>query len=194
VLGASVSIVTPSGRELAATEDRFDDTSGGIYGQYRVSLDRYGESLVPGSIYTLHITTSIGEVVTGTTTVPRAAAATPSATETFDDNRDTLRLHWPIVDGARSYEVRIQSRYKPYVLFADSAATIAGEARSVDNDPIFAPGSLATVTVSAVDANYYDYYRATTDPFTGAPASRLTGGIGVFGSLVPLTVRRLNVR
>jgi hypothetical protein len=29
------------------------------------------------------------------------------------------------------------------------------------------------------------------DPFAGAPATRLSGGLGVFGSVVPILQRRL---
>lgn len=47
--------------------------------------------------------------------------------------------------------------------------------------------------VAAVDSNYYDY-RVLSDPFVRAPPSRLQGGLGVFGSLVPVTVRTLRVQ
>jgi hypothetical protein len=48
--------------------------------------------------------------------------------------------------------------------------------------------------VGAVDSNFYDYYRTTNDPFTGAGIiSRITGGLGLFGSLVPLSTGTLTV-
>jgi hypothetical protein len=50
------------------------------------------------------------------------------------------------------------------------------------------------VTVSAVDVNYYDYYRAQSDPFAGAPPSHLTGAVGVFGAYVPMLGGQLQVR
>ena len=47
------------------------------------------------------------------------------------------------------------------------------------------PGFRQDVLVAAVDSNFYDYYRTNNDPFTGAGIiSRLTGGLGLFGSLV----------
>ena len=50
------------------------------------------------------------------------------------------------------------------------------------------------VIVSAVDAAYYRYYRSSSDEFTGATVQgNLTGAQGVFGSLVVVTVRALQV-
>jgi hypothetical protein len=48
--------------------------------------------------------------------------------------------------------------------------------------------------VAAVDTNYYQYYRVPGDPFTPAVPSRLTGGLGVFGSVVPVYAKRFSVR
>ena len=72
--------------------------------------------------------------------------------------------------------------------------TIAGTARTLDDDPVFASGFRAVVVVSAVDDNYYTYFRTTVDPFAGAPPSKLTGALGVFGSIAPVVIRQYDVR
>ncbi len=72
--------------------------------------------------------------------------------------------------------------------------SLPGSLRNIDNQPVFAP-TRVSVVVSAVDRNYYDYHRTRSDPFTpGSVAAGLTGGQGVFGSLVVLTRRTLDVR
>ena len=59
---------------------------------------------------------------------------------------------------------------------------------------MFEPGSQTTVLVSAVDINYYQYYRVLSDPLSAAAPSHLTGALGVFGSVVPIVARRLDVK
>jgi hypothetical protein len=52
---------------------------------------------------------------------------------------------------------------------------------------LFFPGFTQPVTVSAVDSNYYDWYRSHNDPLSGEGLiDRVAGGLGVFGSLVRL--------
>jgi hypothetical protein len=59
---------------------------------------------------------------------------------------------------------------------------------------VFLPGFRQTVSVAAVDTNYFDYYRSGSNPFTGTGIiNRLAGGIGVFGAYVPLQTRSLQV-
>jgi hypothetical protein len=48
--------------------------------------------------------------------------------------------------------------------------------------------------VSAVDANYHEYMRIQSDPFAGAPPSRLIGAEGVFGAMVPMLIKSYDVR
>ncbi|MEP6729759.1 MAG: DUF4249 family protein [bacterium] len=199
ILGAAISITTPSGIVMTAHEDQAGGVNA-IKGQYRISLSDYGVTLAPGGRYTLHVRTDRGEEVSGSTVIPNTTAAMLSPPEVFFRKIDTLRLHWSRVEGARSYEVRIQSLYLPdisftqdaYVVFADTSASIAGVERSVLNNPIFSTDD-AYATVSAVDVNYYEYYVAQSDPFLGVPPSHLTGALGVFGSMVPVTRRHLVV-
>ena len=196
VFGATVAIVAPNGLAMIAHADT-------VKGQYRLALADYGATLVPGEQYRLDIHTLQGETITGTTTIPMATPVTTSSpVEQFNMRTDTLRLAWPRVAGARSYEVRIQRDVafdtSTYSVFADSTLRIAGLAESITNgDRIFAfdPrfGVHNDVMVAAVDSNYYDYYRIFNDPFLGAPPSRLAGAVGVFGSMVSIVRRTLNV-
>ncbi len=196
VLGATVTITAPDGQTLSAVEDRLVDSVGAILGQYRVSLSRFGEApLVPGGTYALHVHTLQGEDVLGTTTVPPAVATTSSATASFSARSDTLRLTWIQAQGVNSYEVRIvPSASDAYAFFSDSSVALAGTTRNGVDIAVFVAGLRTTAIVSAVDANYYEYYRTASDPFTGAPESRLTGAIGLFGAVVPVLVEILNVR
>jgi hypothetical protein len=196
ILGAQITITAPNGLVMVAREDRLTDSLHATRGLYRLSLDEYGATLVQGRQYVLHIRTDLGEEISGSTTIPGGAAATASPPEPFNRSTDTLRLSWQRVSDAQSYEVRIQydNPASPYFVFADSSISIPGLSRTLNDDVIFFPKSNADVLVSAVDANYYEYYRSVSDPFLGAPPSHLTGAVGVFGSLVPLTVRHLTVQ
>lgn len=196
VQGATVSITGPNGIEMIAAEDT-GTPNGFRRGNYHLDLDRYGATLVPGGIYDLRVATATGEEASGRTTVPGAGPAiADTALRSFRRSSDTLRLAWPRVSGARSYYVTIRGRdfnfavdNERYSAFADTAVTLSGRARWFDDD-IFIPGDTVTVFVAAVDDNHYTYYHTTVDPFAGAPPTRLTGAVGVFGSLVPLIRRR----
>ena len=146
--------------------------------------------------YTLRIRTTLGEEVTGTTTVPGPAQPIQDPTRIFFRLRDTLRLSWPRVPGAASYEVVIRMpRYDAdYRTFADTSFSIAGTALTIAGEEIFERGQDAEILVTAVDVNYYDYYRSQSDPFAGAAPSHLTGAVGVFGSIVPIYATQLVVR
>jgi hypothetical protein len=195
ILGASVTITGPNGIAMIAREDRLTEGNRAVKGLYRLALAEYGATLEPGGRYTLRVHTDLGDA-SGVTTIPRASAANAGATETFTRNADTLVLSWPRVEGAHTYEVRLQSSLggDAYVIFSDTVMRIPGDARDLEDDILFQPGTSTQVVVSAVDANYYDYFRQTSDIFLGGAPSRLTGAVGVFGAMVPLTVRRLTVR
>jgi hypothetical protein len=145
-----------------------------------------------GGRYRLRVTLPEGDVIEGETMVPQAGGhvdTIPAAT--FDRERDTLRLTWPAVVGARRYALQVQTPYGPLQLFSDTnAITLTGGLRNfpVDRIPlVFVPGFEQDVLVAAVDTNYYDYFRSGNDPFTGAGLlTRLRGGIGVFGSWAPI--------
>jgi Domain of unknown function (DUF4249) len=197
VTGATVIVATPDGRALVADEVR--DSANVIvsgYPMYRISLDRYGLTLVPGATYRLDITLPDGRKVSGSTTMP---ASTPRAVlglpPSFSRATDTLALAWSPVAGAAAYEVSISSEWASFNAFADTALVLKGDVRNSGGSAIFVSGVVSQIVVSAVDANYYDYYRRASDPLTGSgPIMRLTGAVGVFGSIVPIASGTLSVR
>lgn len=151
-----------------------------------------GVVLSDGGAYSLYVRTPVGEVVTGTTTIPGPSRLTTLPPTLFFKLRDTLRLSWPRVPGAAAYEIVVRSG--AYRTFTDTSVVLAGTALTIAGDEVFPAGNPADVVVSAVDANYYDYYRAQSDPFAGAAPSRLTGAVGVFGSIAPILRLHMDVR
>lgn len=201
VAATTVTITTPDGTVMTAKRDSTPDGNGDFYfgSQFSIDLDAYGVNLAPGATYSLRVVTA-KDTVTGTTTIPQAIAVTTQPpVESFDRERDSLHIAWAAVPGARTYEVQVwasfnpESRFRTHSVFASGSITLPGTARTLDDGDVFLEGPTTTVVVLAVDVNYYEYYRMLADPFIGAPPSRLTGGIGVFGSVVPIAYRRLTV-
>jgi hypothetical protein len=154
---------------------------------YRVRMSNYGETIAAGGTYRLRVRLRTGEEVTGSTTVPAGVIALPPAPsgDVLSPSRDTLRLSWPRVPGARSYEVRVQSASAVYAMFADTSAVLPANMRSFTGTPVFTSLTHNVVVVSAVDEAYYQYYRTNSDEFTGATVQgNLSGAEGVFGSVV----------
>jgi uncharacterized protein DUF4249 len=191
VSGAVVTITDPNGAVLTAQEL---NTSRGVYVVT-------GQVISPSARYTLFVRTPEGEQVSGTTAVPAvppSVIAVPLApTDTFFRVRDTLRLLWPSIPGARNYEVLLRSSRSDveYRTFTDTnAIALPGTTLTIGGKMAFPPRARVDVLVSAVDANYYDYYRAQSDPFAGAAPSHLTGAVGVFGSTGAVMLTSLRVR
>lgn len=197
VLGAEVTVTTRDGTSMTASSGPPDCSC--PPGFYLISEIRSGVALALGDTYTLHVHTTLGEEVSGTTTIPQVSGQVQGRfLGTFIRARDTLRLSWPRAPGARSYEVVVTNRSANseivYRTFADSAIAMPGSMLTIEGDDVFARNASINVTVSAVDANYYDYYRSQSDPFAGAAPSRLVGAVGVFGSIVPMLVVQFDVR
>jgi hypothetical protein len=193
---AFVRLITPDGRTLLAREDYTVRNDGKGFGVYR--FDLAGSTLVRGASYRLLVQTVAGENLGAETTVPGGAAAEEPESRTFDRSRDTALVEWPAAVAARSYFVRIETPYGPRTFFTDSTRVrLTGDLRNVDTDAlrhVFIPGFPQAVTVSAVDSNYYDWYRSHNDAISGAGlVNRVQGGLGVFGSLVRLRYQSLNV-
>jgi hypothetical protein len=192
--GALVTLTTPGGATLTAVEDIVAfDRGAGIY---RFALP--GDALVRGAAYRLSVQTAKGEALSAETTIPDGVAVTATGLRTFDRSRDTVVVEWAAVAGARSYLVRIETPYGPRSFFTDETRVrLPGDLRNVDLDDlprVFIPGFPQAVTISAVDANFYDWYRTHNDAFSGAGViNRVSGGIGVFGSLVRLRFEDLHV-
>jgi uncharacterized protein DUF4249 len=213
IAGAQVSITTSDGIQMAGVPDTATTRHFGVGGpptttldtiDYRVSPSAYGVSLVPGRTYRLHVHTPAGEDVTGTTTIPLAAPVTIDTTKiVFKQLSDTLRFSWSDVVGAAAYELRTEygGNTPPaccgvpvYVAFTTNPVSLSGTLRNSNGDHVLPRSGDVAAIVSAVDQNYYEYYRVLSDPFIGAAPSHLTGGMGVFGSLVPIAGRRLAVQ
>jgi hypothetical protein len=204
VPGAQVTITTPDGQVLTgidtliSTADRFNEF------MYVFRDLGWPTALVPGGTYTLRVLTPDGEEATGSTTIPESQLPNTITIDTLYRERDTLRLSWGRVPSAARYMVNVQTRFEydsvnvftdqTYRAFTDTSIAIPGTARTLENERVFVPEIENWVMVSAVDANYYTYFRPTADPFAGAPPSKLTGAAGVFGSIAPVRVHFLEVR
>ena len=210
IQNARVVLYTAAGDSAVATEDtrlRDDGRGAGVYriGNSAIPHEDGSRTLpgelpiVPGGTYRLRITTPDGDIVTGETKLPETQSVPPGvATRFFNRDRDTLRLFWDPVPQSQRYLIRIESPWGPMFLFTDALeARLPGTLRNVfqENLPsVFLPGFRSTVSVAAVDANYFDYFRSANDPFTGTGLiSRLDGAIGVFGSMAELYSYRIVV-
>lgn len=153
----------------------------------------------PGRSYELHITTPDGAAITGRTSVPLVQSVPPAgSTRVFNRDTDTLRLFWEPITNAKRYLIRVDSPWGPMYLFThELEAQLPGSLRNVfqQNIPsVFLPGFRSTVSLAAVDANYFDYFRSANDPFTGTGLiNTLDGALGVFGAVAELSASRLLV-
>ncbi|HEX6051225.1 MAG TPA: hypothetical protein VFZ21_18215 [Gemmatimonadaceae bacterium] len=194
--GATVRLTTPEGQTLFGIEDNVTRGDGKGAGIYRFTLP--GNTLTRGGSYRLSIRTISGTEILAETAVPGGDAAVAAEQRVFDRARDTAVVAWPASPGARSYFVRIETPFGPRSFFTDSTRIrLTGELRNVDVNVlprVFIPGFPQAVTVSAVDSNYYDWYRTNNDALSGTGLiSRVQGGIGLFGSLVRLRFQEFRV-
>jgi hypothetical protein len=200
VSGATVALLTPDGHALTADEVVDSAYAVGIgnapavNSYYRISLDRYGIALVPGSRYRLHVTLADGREATGSTTIPGAPRVNLDLPASLE-RTDSLVLAWPRVAGAIAYDVSVSlSGFLVYETFADTSIVLSNTRTLTGHGGLYS-GSANRIIVSAVDANYYDYYRRGSDPLTGAgPITHLTGAVGVFGSIVRIGSGTVTVR
>ena len=194
--GATMTLIAPDGTTYTAAEDNTTRIDGKGQGVYRFTLP--GSSLVRNATYRLLVRSTAGEELSAETSVPDGLAATAAILDTIDRTRDTVELSWPASPTAKSYFVRIDTPYGPRSFFTESThVRFPGLLRNVDVDElphVFFPGFTQTVTVSAVDSNYYDWFRTHNDEISGEGLiNRVTGGFGVFGSLVRLVFDSLTV-
>lgn len=208
ISGARVEITDlANGRTAVGVEDvtaRDDEKGAGVYRFINASCQLgCPPNLIPitrGARYRLRITLEGStDVVEAETTVPAPQLAPDTAPATrFDRERDTIRLAWPAAERAHRYVVQVQTPYGPFQLFSDTnAITLTGGLRNflVDRVPlVFTPGFLQPVQIAAVDTNFYDYFRSSSDPFTGAQLiNRVRGGLGLFGGYAPIRNSALEV-
>jgi hypothetical protein len=199
VVGASVRIQGPDGT-FTGLERKYPGRAPGYgTGRYEVIAGVGSTPIRPGARYTLTVRGTDGTVVTGSTVVPNTPVYAQAQTITpFDRDRDTLKLDWAPVKGARTYAFRVESPFGAFQLFSDTTKiALPGSLRNFfasDLQRVFIPGFLQVMTLYAVDTNYFDYYRSRNDPFTGSGIiNRLDGGIGLFGSVVTMDIRTLDV-
>jgi hypothetical protein len=200
--GATTQITTPDGTVIAGSElpecfevpPRLCNGSGG--GVYKFFLR--GSTLVPGGRYAFRAVTTRGEVITAETVFPETPRDATTINTTFNRTTDTLSLVWPASPRAPAYQVRVENMFGSWSSFTDSTrVALAGSLRNPDQarlPHVFLPGFRQLLTVTAVDANLYDYYRTSNNSFIGYGAvSRVNGAFGVFGSAVTVLNRNVTV-
>jgi hypothetical protein len=194
---ATVLLAASSGEIYVAREDKTVPANRGQgAGIYRFDLP--GDALDRGATYLLSVVTASGNTLAAETAVPDGVAAAIAEQRVFNRARDTVIVEWPASQGARSYLVRIETPFGPRSFFTDSThVRLTGELRNADVTAlprVFIPGFPQSVTVSAVDSNYYDWFRTHNNRLSGTGViSRVRGGIGVLGSLVRLRFTELRV-
>jgi hypothetical protein len=194
--GAIVTMTTPSGETLVAREDNSTLPGAPGSGVYRFMLP--GSALERGGSYRLSVRSRDGELLSAETSVPAGTPALLPDSSVFDRAKDAAVIAWPASAGARSYWVRIESPLGPRSFFtSDTSVRLPGGLRNVDLDELphlFIPGYPQAVTVSAVDSNFYDWYRTHNDALSGTGLiDRVDGGYGVFGAMVRLRYVKLDV-
>lgn len=202
VSDATVQVLTPDGRALVGdyvvdtTYAVGAGTAPAVNSYYQVSLDKYGIALQPGSTYRLRIALADGRVVTGSTTIPAAPPTVSLNMPASLSSNDSLALAWPRVAGAVAYDVSVSlDGVLTFDAFADTSIVLSTKTRTLNGGIVLYSGSTHQIVVSAVDVNYYDYYRRSSDFFTGSgPISHLDGAVGVFGSMVPIASGTVTVQ
>jgi len=170
-------------------------------------------ALRPNDIIALEVRAPDGRVVHGYTRIPGARSidvgidAPASLPDTIGLHRlnDSLRIGVdPIAGRGLQVEIvradrRSQRRTDGFDSFSfphrgisdTMGLVLAGSALAVDGsngDPIFQAGHFHAVTIAVTDTNYFDFTRSGNDDFTGRGfLNHLDGGIGVFGSVTPVT-------
>jgi hypothetical protein len=206
IVGATVGITSPQGQTANATMRPNAAPAPGAPARYVFLLSETFLTVQAGGTYQLSIAIAGQPTITGTTTVPNAIPTTTITTRTlpFLRLRDTLRMNLPRVPGAAGYRMLSSARHAaqpnfffPVVsVFTDTAVVLPGTLETVESEEQFFPAQMTVDIVAlAVDDNYFTYFTTATDPFAGAPPTRLTGGaVGLFGSVVPLRRHRFPVQ
>ena len=163
-----------------------------------------------GDKLALTIETLEGDTITGVTRVPGIETAWMVASDdslpfgtdsvtTFNRDRDTLRVHVEPVAG-RLLQLDIHRRgdfnqsveedhdQGTKILVDTMSVSLPGDLLDVfrqgEGDDVFRAGSNYVVSVAVTDSNYFDFARSRSNQYTGRGfLNRLSGGIGVFGSL-----------
>jgi len=185
--------------EDPGTPVKFDAMGPGIYwGPQFCPTTRTGDWLA------LTVETPEGEMVTGVTLIPAMDAAYVlipgdslsfgnDQVGTFNRDRDTLEIGIEAEAGRLlQFEVRRWGDLTDFgtKIYIDTTsfrlpASVVNTFVIGDEDDVFRAGRDYVVSVALTDQNYFDYSRSRNNTFTGRGfINRLTGGIGIFGSLV----------
>lgn len=210
VSGADVTIAADHCPPARAVEDltiRSDGKGAGVYRYRNTPLNTpppppfncVRAQIVRGLRYYLRVIDPTGIVVTGATTVPDAlTSGTLIPTDTLDPERETLTFDLDTARLHSRYFIQIETPYGPFFLFTDRPhVRIPGSLRNHlvrGHPPVFVPGFRQSVQASAVDTNFFDYYRSRYDPLSTTGAiSHLTGGTGLFGAVLRLNALHVEV-
>lgn len=164
----------------------------------------------------LTVITPEGETISGVTRLPGMAGAylavsddslsfgTDSVT-TVNRDRDTVRVHVDPVAGRllqldmfRVGELDMflaEDRIPTAQILVDTVSVaLPGDLADVfargEGDDLMRAGREYVLTVSLTDTNYYDFTRSRSNDYTGRGfINHLSGGVGVFGSLVSTSTR-----
>lgn len=160
--------------------------------------------LEPGDRVMLRVVTPDARVVTGSTRIPgiRSIVVRAGGTEArlppgplaMDRTRDSLSVTVDLML-ARALEVeavRTTAGEDPTLSVSTDTTSVSvpGDLVDVTGDgrTVFRAGAYYEVTAAAMDTNYFDFVRSVTNPLTGRGfINHLTGAVGVFGSIAPLT-------
>jgi len=205
--GATVIVYGPAG-DSAVAQERLAVSDGQGTGMYefvnRADANNDGPAspavvLAPGATYRLHISTIDGRVLSASTTIPAGVSAfRDQSLRIFNRDRQSLFLFWDAVAAAARYEIAASSPNGAFSIFVDSLEfAVTGSLKNTRTGSlgdVFLPGFMQDLTASAVDQNYFDYYRSRNDVFSGRGLlNHVEGGLGVFGSIVVLRFIRLDV-
>jgi hypothetical protein len=204
ISGALVIVYNTRGDSVIALEDRLTRPDGRGAGVYRFFHPAFpGPSgppnqltLLPGAEHRLLVVTPEGDTVRGTTIIPGMTRPAPVTSQRFNVDRDTLRFEWAPAAETRQYVMRVETPFGPFFLFTDSLTMrlppTLRNFYATGLPRVFVPGFRQRAALAAADRNYFDYYRSRSDPFTGTGLiSHIEGGIGLFGSYVPMEWRDL---
>jgi hypothetical protein len=184
ISGAVVTLTDSHGLALAGVERR------PASGVYEITLDPSRPAIVPGERYNLSVSAE-GTTVTGSTVVPLIAPNRFENFKTFNRDHDSVHVDAPDTAAFRGLWATISTPFESFsILSADRHLVIDGQVRNPNTNDllrVFYPGWQQTLTVVVADTNVYDYYRSGNDPFTGTGLiSHLSGGLGLFGSVVQI--------
>ena len=216
---AEVVVYGPTGDSAVAVEDlarRGDGKGAGVYRFTNAALDPSSPlgapaslAVLPGATYRLRVTTTLG-TVSARTSVPNASIASAPAATTFNVERGDAQNRGPrAAAGAAGYlaivDPPLGNRLRllfdnPVSMSAFAGSLFVFDPTRTGSDSRFRadlmPGLLTEARVTALDTNYVRALRAGSDeePLSSEnPGSSIEGGVGLFGSLVTVSLMRLDV-